>query len=874
MLATQTLYCSTCRSNLYRRYSSDRDYFHKKCSTCVENSWPELRLCKFCRHLRLQHFFQCDIQGFGHTLHATLNFDPNEPCIIDRAIVKAVAAYKDRLTLEKEIKTKGTEVLVISMEIEFRKGTKDGTRAVDIYANVPTLDASSSILRYESVFLLKIVHEKSVDMVQVCAPAVLPRLVTPPYFYTFVKMTWRGYACGSFTANNELVVISEAIPAAVSWDLVREWLSTCRLEHAACRMRPNVELPEDMLLIDVKRRRLVEGRPGRRFVALSYVWGPASSNSYVATTRKNLAALKQGRYLSASDIPPVINDAMQVCEKLGERYLWADRLCVIQDDSDTKHRQIAAMDSIYSLATLVIVAASTRSMDDHLAGVSVERLPMDTQEKMGELVIFTGLPSFQDAVSYTTWNERAWTYQEVICARRKLYFSSTQVFFECNENTISEDRRMWKRLRDARGQFRLRPLIEMKKSMSTTEEVEDRLYFRISDYDRHLRDYTSRSLTYGSDIYNAFAGITRALYAPDHESFQGMPLCHFDYAILYVSCAQEGPPQRRSTDPLITSSWSWGHITGVVGHLWDGSGQFYKYPRFFGSLCVWSSIDQSSSQQRVRLIDSSGCEVHWSDDFPQSKCLTKSSRKDGPFTSKTMLNGFNIPLRPAEVFLALAYSDGLFETPFSYGKLETISLDDFIESWPTYAEFWRNVIAKEAITRQRESTVRHHEPPNGSNLVARTQIGTFQLRVHVHDYTCGTGFGTFAHGSCLEVLDRTGRDGIGLLHAPVSMKQSNSALWLKDNGERHELIALSLGDVDQYNHMRCLQKGTKQRIRFGLNWMGLYSQMMPDLSSTIPVVYVMLISRYKGVARRESIGWVKMTEWIKANRKFSNIYFD
>jgi hypothetical protein len=159
-------------------------------------------------------------------------------------------------------------------------------------------------------------------------------------------------------------------------------------------------------------------------------------------------------------------------------------------------------------------------------------------------------------------------------------------------------------------------------------------------------------------------------------------------------------------------------------------------------------------------------------------------------------------------------------------------------------------------------------------LLARTQAVTFKLRVHVHDDTCGTGAGTFARGACLEVLDEKGRDSIGLLHAPVSMNQNNLALWLKAQGQEHELIALSLGEVDGYNHMRCLEKGAVQRMRYMLNRLGLYSQMVPDLSNITPVVYVMLITRHNGVARRESIGWVLLTRWAEADRKFSDIYFD
>jgi hypothetical protein len=289
-MKTNALYCSICTLDLYRRYSRSRDYFHKKCSTCVNSSELELRLCKFCRHLRLQHFFQCDIppwQRSGHSLWITLTFDPDNPCIIDRAILKAVAAHHDRPILYREAKSNGTAVLSMSIAIEFRGGRNDDSRAIDIYAQVPPSDGSNSIRGLEPIFLLKIVHKTSWRTIQNYGAEGLPRLIIPSPFYTSIKMSWRGYVSRSHLVNNEPGVISEAIPPSVSWETAREWLSTCRSEHAACRRRPDVSFPQDMLLIDVKRRRLVDTRPRYRFVTLSYVWGPASDKTYVETKRSN-----------------------------------------------------------------------------------------------------------------------------------------------------------------------------------------------------------------------------------------------------------------------------------------------------------------------------------------------------------------------------------------------------------------------------------------------------------------------------------------------------------------------------------------------------------------------------------------------------------
>jgi Heterokaryon incompatibility protein (HET) len=58
-----------------------------------------------------------------------------------------------------------------------------------------------------------------------------------------------------------------------------------------------------------------------------------------------------------------------VVVRLGERYLWVDRLCIIQDDERDKLEQMSHMDRVYSLAILTIVNATAYCADDDIPGV-------------------------------------------------------------------------------------------------------------------------------------------------------------------------------------------------------------------------------------------------------------------------------------------------------------------------------------------------------------------------------------------------------------------------------------------------------------------------------------------------------------------------
>jgi hypothetical protein len=70
-----------------------------------------------------------------------------------------------------------------------------------------------------------------------------------------------------------------------------------------------------------------------RFVALSYMWPKGTEhNSSVRLEMQNLGSLEAPGGLKNLRLPPVIYDAISLSRDLGERYLWVDRLCIVQDD--------------------------------------------------------------------------------------------------------------------------------------------------------------------------------------------------------------------------------------------------------------------------------------------------------------------------------------------------------------------------------------------------------------------------------------------------------------------------------------------------------------------------------------------------------------
>jgi len=121
-------------------------------------------------------------------------------------------------------------------------------------------------------------------------------------------------------------------------------------------------------------------------VALSYCWGAAATLMH---QKSNSVSLRTDEALHTSKIPATIRDAIALVQGVGERYLWVDALCIVQDDLVSKGVHLTQMGLIYSLATFTIIAAAGEDADAGLPGVlSVTRMvQQDTIELSGKKLL-------------------------------------------------------------------------------------------------------------------------------------------------------------------------------------------------------------------------------------------------------------------------------------------------------------------------------------------------------------------------------------------------------------------------------------------------------------------------------------------------------
>jgi hypothetical protein len=160
----------------------------------------------------------------------------------------------------------------------------------------------------------------------------------------------------------------------------------------------------------------------------------------LAVTPNNVGLLQKPGGLDLAQVAPVIRDAVHLCKALGERYLWADALCIIQDDK-SKHTQIQAMDAVYGRATWTLVAAVDPAKAQGLPGVTGNPRKSFILNRHRDLNVSrqSVLPSFIPEVQASAWNSRGWTFQERLLSLRRLYITNYQVYFECPDGTLQEE---------------------------------------------------------------------------------------------------------------------------------------------------------------------------------------------------------------------------------------------------------------------------------------------------------------------------------------------------------------------------------------------------------------------------------------------------
>ena len=356
--------------------------------------------------------------------------------------------------------------------------------------------------------------------------------------------------------------------------LLRGWLKECRSSHDECKHGSysgnqiddetcTTQLP--LRVIDVGPSdgslppRLVTSdyRMTGRYLTLSHCWGK------ISPTKTTVAMLTPWHVaLPEKQLSKTFRDAIWLTRQLGERFLWIDSLCIVQDDPKDVEAQIGLMGRIFEESYCTIAAVDAKDPDGLIADRGLFLSGPDAANRisvrLGHKQLLTDLrhlndPYYEKAVEALRdldsenpilseegheifmawadvhlngpihshlekkkWYSRGWVFQEKELSRRCIYFMEEEVAWNCG--------RYWEAEQTGISGRRQRASVH-KLGLSTIGGVTNNIDYNI---DRNLRktwqtvveEYSRKKLTYVSDKGKALKGLEERLITRSRAAFR------------------------------------------------------------------------------------------------------------------------------------------------------------------------------------------------------------------------------------------------------------------------------------------------------------------------------------------------------------------
>ncbi|KAI0095668.1 hypothetical protein GGR51DRAFT_553874 [Nemania sp. FL0031] len=234
------------------------------------------------------------------------------------------------------------------------------------------------------------------------------------------------------------------------FEIIRHWLRICDDEHgnSCCRQSIQGNLSLKGKVKRLPRRLIDVGKDGDstirltettaddtgNWIALSHQWG---SGRHFVTDRKNLPDHIRG--MDFHSLPATFKDAVVVTRRLGCRYLWIDCICIIQGNDGDFNEEARRMEEVYSGAYCVIAASRATS---HFSGFLQSRSERDfvAMHRANETPFYLceAIDDFNGHVLEGALHSRGWVLQEHALARRTIFFTEHQTYWECGDGVRCE----------------------------------------------------------------------------------------------------------------------------------------------------------------------------------------------------------------------------------------------------------------------------------------------------------------------------------------------------------------------------------------------------------------------------------------------------
>ncbi|KAK8034043.1 hypothetical protein PG993_009038 [Apiospora rasikravindrae] len=366
------------------------------------------------------------------------------------------------------------------------------------------------------------------------------------------------------------------------------------LDHCSNHSHHNIETPEftPARLVEAlsERPRIVElntpsnePQPDRRYVALSYCWG--DNPQQLLLTHDTEQTLKNG--FSKDILSATQKDTIELAKALSIPYVWIDALCIRQGDHSDWESQAGVMGKIYSGAYLTICAASSSSCEegylqrDFVVPIEVPTDPVSDPSGAAGTYFFqpigrscnTRLHIQFDApfsLMNSTWNTRAWTFQERMMSTRLLFFTTSGLYFNCGQYVHSE-------FYTPQGSPRHVPISSVRDTFELGQLLRTGDKSAVYDawIEKVMNKYGDREMTKRTDAFPSLSGLAHtfaSLLKDDYVAgLWGQDLARglsWRLGKPAHSSLEALLSSHNSPDPYIGPSWSW------VGR---GELEFYRH---------------------------------------------------------------------------------------------------------------------------------------------------------------------------------------------------------------------------------------------------------------------------------------------------------
>lgn len=213
----------------------------------------------------------------------------------------------------------------------------------------------------------------------------------------------------------------------------------CNTKHESCKKQLELPLPTRVVSVgssDADTRLVELKNVPARYVILSHCWG---SKQPLRTIMTNFKDMKKS--INANSLPVVFQQAIWIVRMLRIEYIWIDSLCIIQDSQSDWELESLQMCDYYENSFLTISTATSPNSTIPFLG------PRDTRWWPAKLNLTNGSSS-EDVYAQRITSEqeeegmpftRAWTWQEAAMSSRTIYFTPSELIWECSEHVVPQD---------------------------------------------------------------------------------------------------------------------------------------------------------------------------------------------------------------------------------------------------------------------------------------------------------------------------------------------------------------------------------------------------------------------------------------------------